>query len=75
MKHTTEQQKDIIKVLCEVKEHITMQSYKNNPGYKWINDKWSTHDILNAMEENGLDNKKETLEYLEDMAHLFGKDK
>ena len=71
----TKEKKDIIKVLCSVKEEITLKSYQNLPAYKWINDRWSTHDILNAMEVNGLDNKKETLRYLEDMAHLFGMDK
>jgi len=75
MKHTMEEQKDIIKVLCSVKEHITLQSYKNKPAYKWLNERWSTHDILEAMEINQLYTKEDTIKHLEDMAHLFGKDR
>ena len=70
-----ENKKDIIKVLCDVKEYILMESYKNKPEYKWLNDSWTTHDILEQMEVNQLYDKKEVIEHLENIAHLFGKDR
>ena len=64
-----------IKVLCSVKDRISIGAYSNRPGYKWLNERWSNSDILGAMVENNLKTTKETLEYLESIAHLFGQDR
>ena len=73
--YTKEERYKIINTLCDVKTDITYRSYSNSPTYKWLNDSWSSSDILAVMEENELYTKGEVLKYLEDIAHLFGKDR
>lgn len=73
--YTKEEKYKILNTLCDVKSDITYRSYSNSPTYKWLNDSWSTSDILAVMEENELYKKEEILNYLEDIAHLFGKDR
>ena len=75
MMANTLKQKDIVHVITQVKDHIHTMAYSNSPAYKWLNEKWSTHDILEAMELNGIDNKEDIIKHLLDMAHLFGKDR
>ena len=69
------QQKDIVKIVTEVKDHILTESYGRNPAYKWLCDTWTTHDIVAEMHENNISTKDEAIQYLLDIAHLFGKDR
>ena len=69
------QQKDIVKIVTEVKDHILTESYGRNPAYKWLQDTWTTNDIVSALHENNITSKDEAIQYLLDMAHLFGKDR
>ena len=74
----TEQYKDsykMIETLVKVKDCIQLGVYSNRPGYKWLQDTWSNNDILEAMWENDLRYTEETIEHLESMIHLFGKDR
>lgn len=71
----TVNQKDIINIIAKVKDHIHTMAYSNSPAYKWLDETMSIHDILEAMELNGIDNKEDAIKYLLDMAHLFGKDR
>jgi predicted site-specific integrase-resolvase len=65
----------MVETLVKVKDHIQMGVYSNRPGYKWLKDTWSNNDILEMMLENNLRYTEETIEYLESMIHLFGKDR
>lgn len=69
------EQKEILNVLIQVKDHIMTNSYGPNPAYKWLSESWSNHDIAEAIDENNLCTKEETIRYLLDIAHLFGKDR
>ena len=71
----TVNQKDIVQVIAQVKDHIHTMAYSNSPAYKWLDETFSVYDILETMELNGIDNKEDTIKYLLDMAHLFGKDR
>lgn len=71
----TVNQKDIVYVISQVKDHIQTMAYSNSPAYKWLDETMSIHDILEAMELNGIDNKEDAIKYLLDIAHLFGKDR
>ncbi len=75
MKKNKQYQYDMLKILCNVKERIQMGVYSRKPGYNWLQDSWSNYDILLALEENKINNTKEAMTYLEDIIHLFGKDR
>lgn len=76
MKNYTKKEKDeMLYITAQVKDHIHTQAYSNNPVYKWLDESWSVLDILGTIEENSFHNKDETVQYLLDLAHLFGKDR
>ena len=69
------EQKEILNVVRQVKDHIMIESFGRNPAYKWLQDTWTTNDIVSALHENNITSKDEAIQYLLDMAHLFGKDR
>ena len=66
---------EIIHVVAQVKDHIHTQAFGNNPSYKWLDECWSVHDIMETMVENKLYTKDSVIKWLLDVAHLFGKDR
>lgn len=75
MDNKQQYQYDMVKILCNVKERIQLGVYSRKPGYNWLQDKWTNGDILLALYENDIKNTKEAMVYLEQMIHLFGKDR
>lgn len=75
MKKELQHKYDMVKVLCSVKECIQIGVYSRKPGYSWLQDNWSNGDILSVLDENGIKSTREAMVYLEQMIHLFGKDR
>lgn len=75
MKQDIEKQKDMLVLVQQVRDHIRMKQYTGNKVYKWLADTWSSYDISLAISENNLNKKEDVIEYLFDIAHLFGKDR
>ena len=65
----------MVETLTKVKDCIRLGSYSIRPDYEWLQYTCSNNDRLEAMWENNLRYTTETIEYLESMIHLFGKDR
>ena len=66
---------ELVYLLHVVKDYIHVQAQWGDPSYKWLDESWSTHDIMETMVENKLYTKEATIKWLLDLAHLFGKDR
>ena len=71
----SQQEIEKIYLTCVVKDLIHTRAYSGDPAYKWLDETWSVRDILETLRYTTYTDKEESVQYLLDIAHLFGKDK
>jgi hypothetical protein len=71
----SQQEIEKIYLTCVVKDLIHTRAYSGDPAYKWLDETWSVRDILETLRYTTYTDKEESVQYLLDIAHLFGKDR
>ena len=75
MTGSIENQKELVSLVEQVRDHIRIEQYSQKKVYKWMADKWSSYDIAQVIVDNQLTTKDEVIQYLLDVGHLFGMDR
>lgn len=67
-------EKDIARILNQVKDEINLGVYRNKKGYKWLQDRYTTFLLIQTIIDNDLNDTKEIMEYLETLIEILKKE-
>lgn len=67
-------EKDIARILNQVKDQINLGVYSNKKGYKWLQERYTTFLLIQTIIDNDLNDTKEVIQYLEKLIDLLNKE-